>query len=134
MITILTFILITVIVTTTAYFINTFVYAKSKDYSVIAAAVVEETLKTIGGLIAGSILYLHITFGVIEALTEIKIKERVSVLPAIFSILGHTAFGYITITVYRLTGNVFYGILSGIFSHIIYNSLVIGLVNSIKKP
>ncbi|WP_350343737.1 hypothetical protein PRVXT_000078 [Proteinivorax tanatarense] len=126
-------IFITAVIALVSYWLNTIAYERAKDYSVIIAAILEETLKTLGGVLAGSILYLHISFGVVEGIIELKANKSVSMLSAILAVLGHAAFGYITWTIYSLTGVLFFGILGGIFSHIIYNSLVIGLVNNIKK-
>ena len=121
------------IVAIISYLANSYLFTKIRDYSVITAGVIEEVLKTYGGYFAGQILLTHIIFGVVEAFIDIKNNGNKGVLPAIFSVLGHGAFGYITVTVYSLTGVLLYGILSGIFSHIIYNTLVVGLVNNMHN-
>lgn len=104
-----------------------------KDYSTLTAAIIEETLKTYGGYIGGYIFLTHVVFGLVEAVIDIRNNGIKGILPGIFSVLGHAAFGYITITIYSLTGTLLYGLLSGIFSHVIYNSLVVGVVNNINN-
>lgn len=124
------------IITTVAiisYLTNSYLFTKLKDYSVITAAIIEEFLKTYGGYVLGQILLVHIVFGVVEGFIDIRNNGKMGVLPAIFSLLGHAAFGYITVTVYNLTGNITYGLLSGVFSHVIYNTLVVGVVNNLNN-
>lgn len=108
-------------------------YEKLKDYSIITAAILEETLKTYGGYIAGRIILVHILFGLVEGAIDIKNNGKKGIYPAFFSIFGHWAFGYIAITVFNLTNILLYGIIAGTFGHIIYNSLVVGVVNSFNN-
>ncbi len=116
-----------------SYTVNTYLFIRLKDYSVILAAILEEFLKTYGGFLVGYILITHLTFGIIEGLVDIRNNGTRGILPSIFSVLGHWAFGYLTIVVFNLTGTLLYGVLTGIFTHVIYNSMVIGLVNNINK-
>ena len=122
-----------VIISIISYVFNTYMYQRLKDYSTLTAAILEESLKTYGGFIAGNIILAHIAFGLVEGIIDIRNNGRKGVYPAIFSLLGHWAFGYITITVYNLTGVLLYGILAGIFWHIIYNYLVVVVVNSLNN-
>lgn len=123
--------LVTIIVI--AYIINTYLYLRLKDFSTITAAILEEFLKTYGGFLAGNIILAHIVFGLAEGIIDIKNNGKKGLYPAIFSILGHLAFGYITITVFNLTSVLFYGFLAGVFGHMIYNSLIVGVVNSLNN-
>ncbi|SET19402.1 hypothetical protein [Anaerobranca gottschalkii] len=122
--------LIVGIITISAYILNNLLYKYLHDYSTLTAAIIEEILKTYGGYLIAQILLTHVIFGLVEAIIDIKNNGKKGIYPAIFSLLGHAAFGYLTLTVFRLTENLFYSILTGIFAHIIYNSLVVGIVNN----
>ncbi|SHK07834.1 hypothetical protein SAMN02745227_01453 [Anaerobranca californiensis DSM 14826] len=121
------------IITIFSYILNNILYKYLHDYSTLTAAIIEEILKTYGGYLIAQILITHVIFGLVEAIIDVKNSGKKGIYPAIFSILGHGAFGYLTLTVFTLTENLFYSILSGIFAHIIYNSLVIGIVNNLTN-
>lgn len=72
-------------------------------------------------------------FGLVEGGIDIKNNGKKGIYPALFSVLGHWAFGYITLTVFSLTSILPYGVFAGICGHIIYNSLVVGVVNSLNN-
>jgi len=87
--------------------------------------VAEEILKTLIAIIFGaSIFYAHFSFGVIEAIWDMKVNTK-GFRPAIFSLLTHSIFGFITIYIFWLTGFLIFGIIISIITHIIWNSYII---------
>lgn len=94
---------------------------------VVLVPVGEEILKTsLAFIFSSSIIYTHITFGLIEAIWDIKTNAK-GLQPGLFSVLTHSIFGLITWLLYSRTGYISISIMTGIFAHIIWNSYIIKL-------
>ncbi|KJS23281.1 MAG: hypothetical protein VR72_01725 [Clostridiaceae bacterium BRH_c20a] len=109
-----------------AWIINRSVVNRWGDLAVAyIVPVAEEILKTLIAIIFGaSIFYAHFSFGVIEAIWDMKVNTK-GFRPAIFSLLTHSIFGFITIYIFWLTGFLIFGIIISIITHIIWNSYII---------
>jgi len=87
--------------------------------------VAEEIFKTFIAIIFGaSIFYTHFSFGVIEAVWDMKVNIK-GFRPAVFDLLTHSIFGLITIYSFRFTGSLIFGILFSTITHIAWNSYII---------
>ncbi|NMA01114.1 MAG: hypothetical protein GX923_00940 [Clostridia bacterium] len=97
----------------------------------VLVPVVEEVLKTLLAFSFNSLIILsHFTFGIIEAIWDIKTCER-GLKPGLIGIITHIGFGLITILVWELTGFLSLAILASILAHITWNSIIIKKANKI---
>lgn len=87
--------------------------------------VTEEFLKTLLAVtFSASIFYTHFSFGVIEAIWDIRATTK-GFLPALFSLITHSVFGLITMLFFKWTGYLFLSILISTITHIFWNSTII---------
>lgn len=91
----------------------------------VIVPIAEELLKTlIAVILSASIFYTHFSFGVIEAIWDMRVNTK-GFQAAIFSLLTHSLFGFITLYTYNLTGFLLWGIILSIIIHIIWNSYIL---------
>ncbi|KJS85668.1 MAG: hypothetical protein JM58_07995 [Peptococcaceae bacterium BICA1-8] len=109
-----------------AWIFNRYVVNRWGDLAVAyIVPIAEEILKTFIAIILGaSIFYAHFSFGVIEAIWDMKANTK-GFRPAILSLLTHSFFGLITIYTFQLTGLLILGIIISTTTHIIWNSYII---------
>lgn len=92
--------------------------------------IMEELTKTLCSYyFSADILATHIIFGVLEAGYDWFKRgngER-GVIAAVLSIVGHTLFGIITIGIFNLSDNVFWGIAVASCIHLCWNVTLIRL-------
>lgn len=112
-----------------AWGINCLMVKRWGDAAVsVMVPVVEEVLKTLLAFsLTSSIFLSHLTFGIIEAIWDIKSSVR-GLKPGLIGIITHIAFGLITILVWQLTGFLSLAILASIIAHITWNSTIINKV------
>lgn len=115
-----------------AWGINCFMVKRWGDAAVsVLVPIAEELLKTLlAFFFASSIILSHLTFGVIEAIWDIKANVR-GLKPGLMGIFTHSIFGLITNLVYQLTGFISLAIMVSIIAHITWNSLIIKNANKI---
>ncbi|WP_027339791.1 hypothetical protein [Halonatronum saccharophilum] len=105
-----------------AFIINRYlVFNFGNKVIVYLIPLLEEVLKSGLYYIFGSSLILtHLIFGIIEGIFD-YLDSRVAALTAVIS---HLLFGYITIYIWDLVGNLLVGVLVTILVHTIWNYLV----------
>lgn len=113
-----------------AWVINRLLVKRWGDAAVsVLVPVIEELLKTLLAFsLASSIFLSHFTFGIIEAIWDIKTNVR-GLKPGLMGIITHIVFGFITILVFQLTGFLSLAILLSIIAHITWNSIIINKAN-----
>lgn len=109
-----------------AWAINSFMVRRWGDAAIsVLVPVAEEMLKTfLAVAFSTSILFTHITFGIIEAVWDIKANIR-GLNPGIIALVTHGFFGLVTWAVLSLTGILALAIMTSIVTHIIWNSIII---------
>lgn len=105
------------------------------------APIAEEILKTAPAyLISGinslkTIVYIHVLFGIGEALLDIKKADEPGEWKAApLSIVSHFIFGLITIWIWTLTDLWYGGIIASILIHCAYNYLIMRIVSGNEAP
>jgi hypothetical protein len=89
----------------------------------------EEFVKTGAAWLWGaSIPTVHILFGVIEALLDLRSKTACRYYAAVASVSGHALFGYATIGAAQYWGSLVIGLCLGIVLHICWNGYVMAYV------
>ncbi|MCE5285924.1 MAG: hypothetical protein LLG02_08780 [Pelosinus sp.] len=95
-------------------------------YSPIA----EELLKTLPAHYLGAdILALHGVFGLLEGIYDFFTSQNSKFIPLLLSVLGHSLFGSITVLGRYFTGEIWLGLIGGVFTHIIWNITAIRLMS-----
>ncbi|MDI3534401.1 MAG: hypothetical protein PWQ82_766 [Thermosediminibacterales bacterium] len=87
------------------------------------APLIEEITKTFGGYcLGGSIFFVHVVFGIIEAFYDYaKSRKIIGLTAAMFSIISHSIFGYITVVISKIFDSLFLGVLAAFLAHSIWN-------------
>ncbi len=86
----------------------------------------EEAVKTVPAYYLGAdILVTHLVFGGLEAIYDWR--EEKNMKAGIFSIIGHSLFGLLTLAGLRLTANLLGGLMMGLVAHFIWNIAVVGI-------
>ena len=94
--------------------------------------VIEELLKTLlSQLFAASILLVHTTFGIVEAITDARHSERPNTVAAL-AVITHFMFGAVTVLGWRYF-SIYAGISASLLLHMLWNSFVHDLVNLQRK-
>jgi hypothetical protein len=84
----------------------------------------EETVKSLPAYYLGAdILVVHVTFGVIEGCWDWVHDRRL--WATIGSIVGHGAFGLLTILGLYLTNSIWPGLAAGLAAHLAWNVMII---------
>jgi hypothetical protein len=92
--------------------------------------VAEEVLKTLPAHYLGAdVLITHSVFGSLEGIYDLVTSPNRQYVPMLLSILGHSLFGVITVLGRYLTGQIWLGLMGGIFIHIIWNITAIRLMS-----
>lgn len=92
---------------------------------VFITPLLEEGLKTgLAFLFQTSILSVHLLFGMIEGIYDLQTAKK-GVSAGLMSVIWHGVFGWVTIFVSRMMGNIVYGLLAATFLHYIGNNLVV---------
>ncbi|NLT94969.1 MAG: hypothetical protein GXW85_05445 [Clostridia bacterium] len=109
-----------------AWFINRWLVNRWGDLAVMGMVpIIEEVLKTYAAILLGaSIFYAHFAFGFLEAIWDMKVNSN-GFLPAVFSLVTHSFFGFLTIIIYNLSGFFTLGICLSIIVHGLWNSYII---------
>ncbi|KAB3531904.1 hypothetical protein F8154_12395 [Alkaliphilus pronyensis] len=97
-----------------AYLLNRWILNRTGSRGIVLMVpLIEELSKTlIALLLKSAIIETHITFGVIEAIYDIKTTSKgVGRLAALASIISHSIFGWLTYVIYTKTGLVSVGII-----------------------
>ncbi|MGI6226283.1 MAG: hypothetical protein ACOYJ1_08530 [Peptococcales bacterium] len=117
-----------------ALFFNRFVVSRWGDFAIsVIVPIAEELLKTLLGVFFGaSIFYTHFGFGVIEAMWDMKVNPK-GFRPAVFSLITHSFFGFVTLYAYYFTGFLLIGIITGSIFHIFWNSYIIKYSERVKE-
>lgn len=84
----------------------------------------EEMVKTLPAYyFSADILVTHFAFGLIEAVYDwLQTRERIAA--AVFSIIGHSLFGGVTVWAAHLTG-IYVGLAAGIVIHLLWNTIMV---------
>lgn len=112
---------------TTAYLFNRLLVRRLGSSSIITVVpILEELLKTGSSvLLSASLWWVHLGFGVLEAVFDILQRPRpfplVGYLAASCSVIGHGAFAAVTIWGWSATGNLVWGLLLGCGLHLLWN-------------
>ena len=107
-----------------SYLLNKLMLKLLRERAVtIGAPVFEELLKTLPAYFLNrSILYVHLLFGLGEALYDfITGRGESGRWAAVFSIVSHGLFGVVTHLVLQATGNIYWALLSTILIHGVWN-------------
>jgi hypothetical protein len=117
-----------------AWFINRRMVNYWGDSAIaVIVPILEEVLKTsIAVLLGASIFYAHFTFGLMEAIWDMKVNIN-GFRPALYSLITHSIFGFITIIVYKLSGFLTLGISVSIIVHVLWNSYIIKSSERVKE-
>ena len=116
-----------------AYLTNRFLVSHLGNWSTITVVpILEELFKTgIGVLLSASLWWVHIGFGALEAIFDILQRPRslpmVGYLAAWCSVIGHGAFGVVTIWGWLNTGKLAWGIALGSGLHLLWNVWIVRL-------
>jgi hypothetical protein len=85
----------------------------------------EEMLKTGSAFLLGApIFWTHAVFGMVEAINDF-LQSPKGIVAGLAGLVGHMFFGYLTTTVYLVTGSPVAGLLTGMAAHMGWNLLVI---------
>ncbi|MDU2064802.1 MAG: hypothetical protein E6713_08150 [Sporomusaceae bacterium] len=105
-----------------SYFGNTAMVKRLGNWHLITVGpVAEEVLKSSAAWYFGvSLFVVHMTFGSVEGLCEF-FQAKGGKQSALLSLLGHSAFGWITNLIFSQTNQIELGILAGTISHVGYN-------------
>lgn len=88
---------------------------------------VEEVAKTLPAHYLGADLFItHSVFGVLEGIYDFFTGRR-KIAAMLLSVVGHSLFGIVTVFGRYYTGEIWLGLLGGVFSHIIWNITAIRL-------
>lgn len=108
-----------------AYVFNRLLIKRQKEKSIVfVIPLVEEGSKTlIAILIGGSIIGVHVVFGIIEAIYDLVHTKNKKAAPiaAILSIFSHSIFGIISYYIYHWTGWLALGIIIATIIHSTWN-------------
>lgn len=86
----------------------------------------EEASKTLlSFFLAADIIAAHLTFGLLEAIYDWHNSPQNRFLAAAASLLGHGAFGMVTIVLLFLSGSIWVGLAGGTIAHLFWNRTVI---------
>jgi hypothetical protein len=94
--------------------------------------ILEEVTKTLCPYYFGAdILVTHMIFGILEAAYDWfrSRSGRRGTIAALLSMIGHSLFGVVTISIFSLSGSVFVGVFVGICTHLIWNVAFIRLAD-----
>ncbi len=114
-----------------AYLINRSLFGRLGTWGIITLVpVVEELLKTgLAALLGAAVWWVHIGFGVIEGLFDISQRPnpvpQLGYLAAWCSVIGHGAFGSVTIWAWSQTGSVYWGLATGMGLHLLWNVWIV---------
>jgi hypothetical protein len=118
---------------TAAYLINRLVFERLGTWSLVTVVpLVEELLKTgLAVLLQASLWWVHVGFGALEASLDIRQRPRpapmVGYLAAWCSVIGHGAFGAVTMWGWSSTGSWLWGYALGSGLHLLWNVWVVRL-------
>lgn len=91
--------------------------------------VAEEVFKTLPAYYLGADLLLtHNVFGLIEGIYDAVTSENSKFVPMLLSVLGHSFFGSVTVLGRYFTGEIWLGLIGGVFVHVIWNITAIRLM------
>lgn len=95
--------------------------------SVWTGPITEESLKTLPAFwLSMSILYVHVCFGIIEAVYELwHTVSRQTLAAGAVAVATHTAFGAISVWVYGHTHSILLALLSATLLHMVWNGLIL---------
>jgi hypothetical protein len=113
-----------------AIFFNKYVLTKGNYYKIVYwGPLVEELLKTILAILFGaSIALSHAVFGIVEAVLDYKnTKDKIT---SMVSFISHTFLGTVTKILYDNTGFLLPAILTAYLIHLIWNKLVMIIINT----
>lgn len=92
--------------------------------------VVEEAVKTLPAYYLGAdILAVHSVFGFLEGLYDFSTSKERRTVSLLLSVVGHSLFGLITVLGRYFTGQIWLGLVGGVFTHIIWNITAIRLLS-----
>jgi hypothetical protein len=96
--------------------------------------VLEESAKTLLPFYLGAdILATHVLFGILEAGYDWYTHSADGAAAPLFSILGHSLFGVITIGCLFVSSSVWLGLSGGLLTHLLWNVTVIRLLSGGKR-
>jgi hypothetical protein len=97
--------------------------------------IMEELGKTgIAVVFGASLVPVHAFFGLLEAMLDLWTGTAHRYAAAFISVVGHSAFGYITMWSYEFFSNWWGGVIAGIVAHVFWNSyVIIFLVKQTRK-
>ena len=116
-----------------AWGLNSIIVRRWGDAAIsVLVPVIEELLKTLlAVMFSASIFLTHFTFGIIEAIWDIKANVR-GLRAGLVGLLTHSGFGLITWMIYQLTGILSLALMASITAHITWNSIIIQNGNKLK--
>ncbi len=120
-------ILVAILSATAAFVINQ-VLLKYLGVRIITSysPIVEELLKTfLPYFLKMDILAVHVLFGILEGVWDLRIGGRFSGIAMLLSILSHACFGIVTVTVFQATQTIAFGFISAILFHWLWNIIII---------
>lgn len=86
----------------------------------------EEAAKTLlSYFLAADIVAAHLTFGLLEAIYDWHNSPQNRFWAAAASVLGHGAFGLVTIVLLFLSGSIWAGLAGGTITHLLWNRTVV---------
>lgn len=118
-----------------AWFVNRFLVVKGGDRAVIwLVPPLEEILKTGLAVLWGASMPLaHGAFGLLEAVHDYLSSPRWGLWAGLCSIITHFLLGWVTLLSYRFYPSWILAILVSSFLHIIWNAVVISLLDRIFR-
>jgi len=111
-----------------AWILNRYVFVNIGQKGVVFfGPMTEEFLKTSLALIfSTSIIFTHITFGLVEAIVDYKNTRKSS--GAMVSLASHAFLGIITYVLFILLGSIYIALLIAIIVHMTWNKFVMDIV------
>lgn len=109
-----------------AYFANKIAVKKYGDKAIILfVPVIEEVSKSLFGYIFGSLIGVHLIFGIIEAFSDyFNASQMVNFKAASLSVMSHLIFGIITFYV-AFYVNIYIAIIFTAFIHSYWNRIML---------
>ncbi|SJZ74256.1 hypothetical protein [Selenihalanaerobacter shriftii] len=120
-------ILVGLIAAVVTMLINRYLVAEAGNLVIIyLVPFVEEVVKSFSAYFwQTNILLVHLVFGAIEAIYDFYSTSEHGVLAGSFSLLGHFAFGYITLFIYLKSNSILLGVLAATTVHTLWNYIVL---------
>lgn len=119
-----------------AYALNRWAYGRlGVSVILLVGPVAEELLKTgLAVMLSAALWPVHFGFGFLEAVSDLWQRPRklpqIGYIAALGSLVGHGAFGAVTLWAWSTTDSLAWGLIAGIGLHLLWNMWVVQLVRS----